>query len=81
MSHTTVRPSGARTIVSAPFSRTTAPKRSAVARSGFEPVRGDPRGLDVEQPCQLAGVRSENGGRVAWHRLEAEEPVRVDDHR
>ena len=42
-------------------------------------MRVDPRGLDLEQARELAGVWGQDGGRVSLDRLEAEEPVGVHD--
>ena len=45
----------------------------------FEAMRVDPLSLDVEQPRQLAGMRSQHRRSASLDRLEAEEGVGVDD--
>ena len=81
VSQTIVRPSGARTIVSAPLRSTTAPYRSASVGGRLEAVRRDPLGVRPEQPCQLARVGREHGRARPRRRLELEERVGVDDRR
>ena len=54
---------GAATSVSAPFSRTTQPKRSTAALHRREPVRVDHARLAPEQPRELARVRRQHGRR------------------
>ena len=75
---TSVPSPGAATIVSAPLSRQTQPKRSAARARGLEPVRVHPRRLLAEQPAELARVRREHGARPPVARLELVERVRVE---
>ena len=59
-----VRPSGARTIVSGPLSRTTASKRSAQRPAASSRWASTQSGLDVEQPCELARVWRQHEWRI-----------------
>ena len=77
-SQTTSLPSGEATIVSAPLSRTTAPKRSAASRAAASRWAST-HASHAEQAAELARVRREHGRRVALDGLEPEERVGVDD--
>ena len=79
-SEITVRPSGERTIVSAPLEQDDGVEALGAAARSLQPVRVDPVRVSVEQPCELTRVWRQHEWRIPLDRLEAEEPVGVDDH-